>query len=91
MLSLNATGSLNFMHRNNRTYRSVKVASHEACISQEVSSEPSVGPLCLQMVHSLTQEASRLLRQPLDVASVPLKATRHKLQVRKVTNEWMDG
>ncbi|XP_070706002.1 nesprin-2a [Pempheris klunzingeri] len=47
----------------------------------EVSPEPSVSPLCLQMVHSLTQEASWLLRQPLDVASVPLKATRQKLQV----------
>ncbi|XP_073348539.1 nesprin-1-like [Pagrus major] len=47
----------------------------------EVSSEPSVGPLCFQMVHSLTQEASQLLRQPLDVASVPLKANRQKLQL----------
>ncbi|XP_076613023.1 nesprin-2a [Chaetodon auriga] len=47
----------------------------------EVSSEPSIGPLCLQMVHSLTQEASWLLRQPLEVASVPLKANRHKLQL----------
>ncbi|XP_071323734.1 nesprin-2a isoform X2 [Trachinotus anak] len=47
----------------------------------EASSEPSVGPSCLQMVHSLTQEASWLLRQPLDVASVPLKANRQKLQL----------
>ncbi|XP_056219440.1 nesprin-2-like [Seriola aureovittata] len=47
----------------------------------EVSSEPSVGPPGLQMVHSLTQEASWLLRQPLDVASVPLKANRQKLQL----------
>ncbi|KAI3363656.1 hypothetical protein L3Q82_001281 [Scortum barcoo] len=46
----------------------------------EVSSEPSVGPLYRQMVHSLTQEASQLLRQPLEVASVPLKANRQKLQ-----------
>nr|XP_046228198.1 nesprin-2 isoform X4 [Scatophagus argus] len=47
----------------------------------EVSSEPSVSPLCLQMVHSLTQETSSLLRQPLEVASVPLKANRQKLQL----------
>ncbi|XP_044023969.1 nesprin-2 isoform X2 [Siniperca chuatsi] len=47
----------------------------------EVSSEPSVHPLCLQMVNSLTQEASWLLRQPLEVASVPLKANRQKLQL----------
>ncbi|KAF1376843.1 hypothetical protein PFLUV_G00215650 [Perca fluviatilis] len=47
----------------------------------EVSSEPSVGPLCLQTVHSLTQEASWLLKQPLEVASVPLKAYRQKLQL----------
>ncbi|GLD49701.1 nesprin-2-like protein [Lates japonicus] len=47
----------------------------------EVSSEPSVGPTCLQTVHSLTQEASLLLRQPLDVASVPLRANRQKLQL----------
>ncbi|XP_045916276.1 nesprin-2a isoform X2 [Micropterus dolomieu] len=47
----------------------------------EVSSEPSVGPSCLQMVYSLTQEASWLLRQPLEVASVPLKANRQKLQL----------
>ncbi|XP_033991567.1 nesprin-2 isoform X3 [Trematomus bernacchii] len=46
----------------------------------EVSSEPSVGPPSLQTMHSLTQEASWLLRQPLEVASVPLKATRQKLQ-----------
>ncbi|KAL7388816.1 hypothetical protein ABVT39_021245 [Epinephelus coioides] len=46
-----------------------------------VSSEPSVSPMCLQMVHSLTQEASWLLRQPLEVASVPLKANRQKLQL----------
>ncbi|KAK1889404.1 Nesprin-2 [Dissostichus eleginoides] len=49
----------------------------------EVSSEPSVGPPSLQTMHSLTQEASWLLRQPLEVASVPLKATRQKLQVVK--------
>ncbi|XP_035534355.1 nesprin-2 isoform X4 [Morone saxatilis] len=47
----------------------------------ELSSEPSVGPLCLQMVHSLTQEASLLLRQPLEVASAALKAKRQKLQL----------
>ncbi|XP_035851599.1 nesprin-2 [Sander lucioperca] len=47
----------------------------------EVSSEPSVGPLCLQMLHSVTQEASWLLKQPLEVASVPLKAYRQKLQL----------
>ncbi|XP_068433248.1 nesprin-2a [Clinocottus analis] len=47
----------------------------------DVSSEPNVGPQCLQMVHSLTQEASRLLKQPLEVASVPLKANRQKLQL----------
>ncbi|XP_042359998.1 LOW QUALITY PROTEIN: nesprin-1-like [Plectropomus leopardus] len=47
----------------------------------EVSSEPSVSPMCLQMVHSLTQEASWLLRQPLEVSSVQLKASRQKLQL----------
>ncbi|XP_031717653.1 nesprin-2a isoform X2 [Anarrhichthys ocellatus] len=56
----------------------------------EVSSEPSVGPLCLQMVHSLTQEASRLLRQPLEVASVPLKANRQKLQLLSKKMAGMD-
>ncbi|XP_039874015.1 nesprin-2 isoform X3 [Simochromis diagramma] len=47
----------------------------------EVSSEPCTGASCLQMVHSMTQEASLLLRQPLEVASVPLKAIRQKLQL----------
>nr|XP_014270043.2 nesprin-1 isoform X9 [Maylandia zebra] len=47
----------------------------------EVSSEPCSGASCLQMVHSMTQEASLLLRQPLEVASVPLKAIRQKLQL----------
>ncbi|XP_054871829.1 nesprin-2 isoform X5 [Amphiprion ocellaris] len=47
----------------------------------EVSSEPSVGASCLQMVHSLTQEAGCLLGQPLEVASAPLKASREKLQL----------
>ncbi|KAM7367651.1 hypothetical protein PAMP_013936 [Pampus punctatissimus] len=47
---------------------------------QEVS-EPVVGPLCLQMVHSLSREASWLLRQQLEVESVPLKANRQKLQL----------
>ncbi|XP_068564553.1 nesprin-2a [Cebidichthys violaceus] len=56
----------------------------------EVSSEPSVGPVCLQMVHSLTQEASRLLRQPLEVASVPLKANRQKLQLLRQKMAGMD-
>ncbi|KAM6906809.1 nesprin-2a [Lycodopsis pacificus] len=56
----------------------------------EVSSEPSVGPLCRQMVHSLTQEASRLLRQPLEVASVPLKANRQKLQLLSKKMAGMD-
>ncbi|XP_060907682.1 nesprin-2-like isoform X3 [Labrus mixtus] len=46
-----------------------------------VSSESSVGPLCLQTVPSLTQEASFLLNQPLEVSSVPLKAKRQKLQL----------
>ncbi|CAI5684202.1 unnamed protein product, partial [Oreochromis niloticus] len=35
----------------------------------EVSSEPCTGASCLQMVHSMTREASLLLRQPLEVAS----------------------
>ncbi|KAG8011392.1 Nesprin-2 [Nibea albiflora] len=52
-----------------------------SCCRDAVSSEPSVGPQCLQLVHSLTQEATRLLRQPLEVASVPLKANRQKLQL----------
>ncbi|XP_063350729.1 nesprin-2 [Pelmatolapia mariae] len=47
----------------------------------EVSSEPCTGASCLQMVHSMTQEASLLLRQPLEVVSVPLKAIRQKLQL----------
>ncbi|KAM3603169.1 uncharacterized protein V6R79_017666 [Siganus canaliculatus] len=47
----------------------------------EASSEPSVAPLCLQMVHSLTEEANLLLKRPLEVASVPLKATRQKLKL----------
>nr|XP_029132131.1 nesprin-1-like [Labrus bergylta] len=46
-----------------------------------VSSESSVGPLCLQTVPSLTQEASFLLNQPLEVSSVPLKAKQQKLQL----------
>ncbi|XP_058468686.1 nesprin-2-like isoform X4 [Solea solea] len=47
----------------------------------DVSAEPSVNPPGLQMVHSLTQDLTWLLRQPLDVASVPLNATRQKLQL----------
>ncbi|XP_041660769.1 nesprin-2 [Cheilinus undulatus] len=50
-------------------------------IKFEVSSEPSVCPMYLQTMHSLTQEASVLLRLPLEVASVPLKANRQKLQL----------
>ncbi|XP_014914037.1 nesprin-2-like isoform X5 [Poecilia latipinna] len=46
----------------------------------EIESEPKVGPSSALMLNSLTQEASLLLRQPLDVASVPLKAVRQKLQ-----------
>ncbi|XP_014859415.1 PREDICTED: nesprin-2-like isoform X6 [Poecilia mexicana] len=46
----------------------------------EIESEPKVGPSSALMLDSLTQEASLLLRQPLDVASVPLKAVRQKLQ-----------
>ncbi|XP_040920887.1 nesprin-2a [Toxotes jaculatrix] len=46
-----------------------------------IASEPSVGPPNLHVVHSLIQEATCLLRQPLDVASVPLKANRQKLQL----------
>ncbi|XP_029351666.1 nesprin-2a isoform X2 [Echeneis naucrates] len=46
-----------------------------------VSSESCASLPCLHMVHSLTQEASWLLRQPLDVATVPLKAHRQKLQL----------
>lgn len=61
-------------------------AGHEYSMSfhvQAVSSEPSVGPWCLKMVHLLSQEASRLLRMPLEVSSVSLKANRQKLQVGK--------
>ncbi|KAM7395094.1 hypothetical protein PAMA_006716 [Pampus argenteus] len=47
----------------------------------EVSSESVVGPLCLQMVHSVSREANWLLRQQLEVESVPLKANRQKLQL----------
>ncbi|XP_062293145.1 nesprin-2 isoform X5 [Scomber scombrus] len=47
----------------------------------EVSSELVVGPLCFQMVRALYHEASWLLRQPLEVASVKLKAKRQKLQL----------
>ncbi|KAM4521617.1 nesprin-2a isoform 3-T4 [Odontesthes bonariensis] len=56
----------------------------------EVPLEPSVGASCLQMVHSLTQETSLLMRQPLEVASVPLKANRQKLQSLKKKMEEMD-
>ncbi|CAN9507959.1 unnamed protein product [Ophioblennius macclurei] len=45
-----------------------------------VSPDRSAGESSLQMVHSLTQEANCLLRQPVEVASVPLKALRQKLQ-----------
>ncbi|XP_078146197.1 nesprin-2-like [Centroberyx gerrardi] len=47
----------------------------------EASPEPSVGPPSPQMVQTLAHEASWLLRQPLEVASVPLKANRQKLQL----------
>ncbi|XP_054910388.1 nesprin-2-like [Poeciliopsis prolifica] len=46
----------------------------------ETQSEPKVGSSSVLMLDSLTQEAGLLLRQPLDVASVPLKAFRQKLQ-----------
>ncbi|XP_029903714.1 nesprin-2a [Myripristis murdjan] len=46
----------------------------------EASSEPSAGPPSLQMVQTLGQEANCLLRQPLQVASVPLKANMRSLQ-----------
>ncbi|XP_028252465.1 nesprin-2a isoform X3 [Parambassis ranga] len=47
----------------------------------ESSSEPSVGASYLQTMPSLTQEGSWLLRQTLEVASVPLKTYRQKLQL----------
>uniref|UniRef100_M3ZVD0 Calponin-homology (CH) domain-containing protein n=1 Tax=Xiphophorus maculatus TaxID=8083 RepID=M3ZVD0_XIPMA len=47
----------------------------------EIQSEPKVGSSSVMMLDSLTQEAGLLLRQPLEVASVPLKAVRQKLQV----------
>ncbi|CAJ1078355.1 LOW QUALITY PROTEIN: nesprin-2 [Xyrichtys novacula] len=47
----------------------------------EAPSESTSSLLCPQMVHSLTQEASLLLIQPLEVATVPVKATRKKLQL----------
>ncbi|XP_067338852.1 nesprin-2 isoform X4 [Channa argus] len=47
----------------------------------EVSSKPTTNPPCLEMVHSLIQEASWLLRQPLEVAPVSLKSNRQKLQL----------
>ncbi|XP_069017780.1 nesprin-2a isoform X4 [Embiotoca jacksoni] len=47
----------------------------------ELSSEASVIAACLQLVSSLSQEASWLLRQPLEVASAPLKANRQKIQL----------
>ncbi|XP_027896962.1 nesprin-2a isoform X6 [Xiphophorus couchianus] len=46
----------------------------------EIQSEPKVGSSSVMMLNSLTQEAGLLLRQPLEVASVPLKAVRQKLQ-----------
>ncbi|XP_043963368.1 nesprin-2a [Gambusia affinis] len=46
----------------------------------EIQSEPKVGSSSVLMLDSLTQEAGLLLRQPLEVASVPLKAVRQKLQ-----------
>ncbi|KAM8832006.1 nesprin-2a isoform 3-T3 [Spinachia spinachia] len=58
-----------------------KWAEHVKRTTFAVLSEPSVGPRCLQMVHSLTQEASGLLRMPLEVSSASLKANRQKLQL----------
>nr|XP_040016362.1 nesprin-2 isoform X2 [Gasterosteus aculeatus aculeatus] len=58
-----------------------KWAEHVKRTKFAVSSEPSVGPWCLKMVHLLSQEASRLLRMPLEVSSVSLKANRQKLQL----------
>ncbi|KAM4713181.1 nesprin-2a [Anableps anableps] len=46
----------------------------------EILSEPKVGSSSIVMSDSLIQEASLLMRQPLEVASVPLKAVRQKLQ-----------
>ncbi|XP_062415634.1 nesprin-2-like isoform X4 [Pungitius pungitius] len=58
-----------------------KWAEHVKRTKFAVPSEPSSGPWSLQIVHSLTQEASRLLRMPLEVSSVSLKANRQKLQL----------
>ncbi|XP_074540850.1 nesprin-2a [Halichoeres trimaculatus] len=52
----------------------------------EVPPEPRGSPVCLQ---ALTQEASLLLRQPLEVSSVTLKANRQKLQMlSKKMTDW---
>ncbi|PWA27934.1 hypothetical protein CCH79_00000557 [Gambusia affinis] len=56
--------------------------------NKEIQSEPKVGSSSVLMLDSLTQEAGLLLRQPLEVASVPLKAVRQKLQVVLVS--WRD-
>ncbi|KAK2855974.1 hypothetical protein Q5P01_004709 [Channa striata] len=47
----------------------------------EASSKPTASPPCHEMVDSLVQEASWVLRQPLEVASVSLKSNRQKLQL----------
>ncbi|XP_046877069.1 nesprin-2-like isoform X4 [Hypomesus transpacificus] len=52
----------------------VKRTMFEAC------SQPSVGPRSAQVVQALAQEAGWLLREPLEVASGPLKAYRKRLQ-----------
>ncbi|KAK6295335.1 hypothetical protein J4Q44_G00345610 [Coregonus suidteri] len=47
----------------------------------EVSSQPSAGPLTIQAVQALAQEAGWLLRERLEVESVPLKAYKKRVQL----------
>ncbi|XP_071226495.1 nesprin-2a isoform X1 [Salvelinus alpinus] len=47
----------------------------------EVSNQPSAGPLSIQAVQALAQEAGWVLRERLEVESVPLKAYKKRVQL----------
>ncbi|XP_014000581.2 nesprin-2a isoform X3 [Salmo salar] len=47
----------------------------------EVSNQPSAGPLSIQAVQALAQEAGWVLREHLEVESVPLKAYKKRVQL----------
>uniref|UniRef100_A0AAZ3Q1B6 Calponin-homology (CH) domain-containing protein n=1 Tax=Oncorhynchus tshawytscha TaxID=74940 RepID=A0AAZ3Q1B6_ONCTS len=46
-----------------------------------VSNQPSAGPLSIQVVQALAQEAGWVLRERLEVESVPLKAYKKRVQL----------